>query len=234
MAWYLYGDGLKLWEEASRRSALVPRPRPLEGRADDGMVPQEDQRHPDYKGLKMRIPASAAVVPAAAAVHPHAGRQDLHALDAAPSTPAGGSVRTTNMKLGLHNAARYYYYAGWRDRGPTARLQRSTRRRSTRCRPTSRRSSITPPAVQVISFQEHGTRLGRVPELKAEFKDKVELVSFRRHAEGSQEARQQVIKEGRRRRPRAKKASPRSTSRVPGRRLTADLEAAYQAHVAGS
>ena len=49
-AWFYQGDGLKLWEETYAPFNLVPRPSPVVGPADGGMVPEEDQHDRRFQG----------------------------------------------------------------------------------------------------------------------------------------------------------------------------------------
>ena len=68
MAWYLYGDGLKLWEEAYAPLSLVPRPGPSTGVQMMGWFRRKINTTADYKGLKMRIPGLGGKIVAAAGV----------------------------------------------------------------------------------------------------------------------------------------------------------------------
>src|SRR6266508_3308691 len=66
MAWYLHGDGLKLWEETYATFNLVPRPGPSTGVQMDGWFRKKMNSIADYKGLKMRIPGLGGKIVGAA------------------------------------------------------------------------------------------------------------------------------------------------------------------------
>src|SRR5438552_17278049 len=56
MAWYLHGDGLKLWEETYATFNLVPRPGPSTGVQMPGWSRKKMNSIAGHTGLKMRIP----------------------------------------------------------------------------------------------------------------------------------------------------------------------------------
>ena len=96
MAWYLYGDGLKLWEETTRRSASCPGPAPPPA-CRWWVVPQEDQHHRRLQGPQDAHPRPRRQDRgrrAARSSSPRAARSTRRS-SAAPSTPASGSVPTT-------------------------------------------------------------------------------------------------------------------------------------------
>jgi len=145
MAWYLYGDGLKLWEEAYAPLNLVPRPGPSTGVQMMGWFRRKINSTADYKGLKMRIPGLGGKIVAAAGgtVVLTPGGEIYTALERGTIDSCEWVGPHDDMKLGLHNAAKYYYYPGWHEPG-TTRSSASTRRRTTACPPISKPSSITP------------------------------------------------------------------------------------------
>ena len=96
-AWYYQGDGLKLWEETYATFNLVPRQGPTVAPQMAGWFRKKIATIADYKGLKMRIPASAArslpgqVAPRSSPRPPRStGRSS-----GARSTPVNGSRRMT-------------------------------------------------------------------------------------------------------------------------------------------
>src|SRR5213593_983528 len=159
-AWYFQGDGLKLWEETYAAFNLVPRQGPAFAPQMAGWFRKKITTVGDYKGLKMRIGAGlgnkvvtraggTAVLTPAAAI--------FAALERGVIDAAEWVGPHDDMELGLHNTARYYYYPGWHEPGPSA-SSASTRRRtrrsrsscggrstmpSPRCRSMASRTSIT-------------------------------------------------------------------------------------------
>ncbi len=121
-AWYYQGDGLKLWEEAYAAFNLVPRPGPANAPQMAGWFRKKINTIGDYKGLKMRIGtglggkvyvkagATAVLTPAA---------EVYAALERGVIDAAEWSGPHSDMKLGLHNTARHYYYPGWHEPGTT-------------------------------------------------------------------------------------------------------------------
>jgi len=99
----------------------------------------------DYKGLKMRIPGLGGKIVAAAGgtVVLTPGGEIYTALERGHHRLLRWVGPHDDMKLGLHNAAKYYYYPGWHEPGTTAEFG-FTRRRTTACPPISKPSSITP------------------------------------------------------------------------------------------
>ncbi len=121
-AWYHQGDGLKLWQETYAPFNLVPRPATAVAPQMAGWFRKKMTTIADYKGLKMRIGtglggkvyvragASAVLIPAAEIY----GALERGVIDAAEWIGPHD-----DMKLGLQNTARYYYYPGWQEPGNT-------------------------------------------------------------------------------------------------------------------
>jgi TRAP-type mannitol/chloroaromatic compound transport system substrate-binding protein len=120
-AWCLQGDGLKLWEEAYAPFDLVPRPGMSTGPQMAGWFRKKINTLADFKGLKMRIPGlGGQVVDRAggtAVLMP--GGEVYAALERGVIDASEWSGPYDDMKLGLHNTARYYYYPGWHEPGAT-------------------------------------------------------------------------------------------------------------------
>jgi TRAP-type mannitol/chloroaromatic compound transport system substrate-binding protein len=119
-AWFHQGDGLKLWEEAYASFNLLPRPGPAFAPQMAGWFRKRINTIGDYKGLKMRIGTglggkvyvkaggTAVLIPAA----------DIYAALERGVIDASEWVGPhDDMKLGLQNTARYYYYPGWHEPG---------------------------------------------------------------------------------------------------------------------
>jgi len=179
-AWYHQGDGRKLWEEAYAPFDLVPRQGPTYGPQMAGWFRKKLNTIGDYKGLRMRIG-----VPLGGAVYARAG-------GAAVVTPASeifGSFERgvidagewvgphDDMQLGLHTAARYYYYPGWHE--PGSMTEFTFNKKAYEALPVDLRRTLDHAAatVQVYGLAYFHARnaiaLGR---LRTEFNAKVEVL----------------------------------------------------------
>jgi len=119
--WLYYGGGLDLWREVYARFDLMPFPAGNTGVQMGGWFNKRIDTMDDLKGLKMRIPGI--------------GGEALRLAGGTPVTLPGseiftalqtGSIDATewvgpynDIAIGLHQAARYYYYPGWQEPGPT-------------------------------------------------------------------------------------------------------------------
>lgn len=119
--WLRYGGGQELWEEAYAPFNLVPMAAGNSGVQMAGWFNKEINTLDDLKGLKMRIPGL--------------GGEVLKRAGGEPVTLPGGEIFTAlqtgvidatewvgpynDLALGLHTAAKYYYYPGWHEPGPT-------------------------------------------------------------------------------------------------------------------
>lgn len=120
-AWMLGGDGAgyQLWKETYAPFNLIPFLGGNTGVQMGGWFNKEINSAQDLKGLKMRIPGLS-------------GKVLEKAGGAAINVPAGeiftnlerGVIDATewvgpyhDYKLGLHKAAKYYYYPGWHETG---------------------------------------------------------------------------------------------------------------------
>jgi TRAP-type mannitol/chloroaromatic compound transport system substrate-binding protein len=119
--WLYFGGGLELYRELYDDFNLLPFPAGNTGVQMGGWFNKEINSVNDLKGLKMRIPGMGGAV--------------LERAGGTPVTLPGGEIFTSletgvidatewvgpynDMVLGLHEAARYYYYPGWQEPGPT-------------------------------------------------------------------------------------------------------------------
>src|SRR3990170_5897233 len=119
--WYYYGGGLALWEEAYKPFNLVPRPSASTGVQMGGWFRRKINPLADYKGLKMRIPGLGGKVVAAAGgtVVLTPGGEIYTALERGVIDASEWVGPHDDMKLGLHQTAKYYYYPGWHEPGTT-------------------------------------------------------------------------------------------------------------------
>jgi len=119
--WLYYGGGLELWREVYAPFDLVPFPAGNTGVQMGGWFNKRIDGMADLRGLKMRIPGI--------------GGEALRMAGGTPVTLPGseiftalqtGSIDATewvgpynDVAIGLHQVARYYYYPGWQEPGPT-------------------------------------------------------------------------------------------------------------------
>ena len=120
-AWLHFGGGMELWREAYAPFKLVPLAAGNTGTQMAGWFNKEINSLEDLKGLRMRIPGL--------------GGEVLQRAGGAPVALPGGEVFTSlqtgvidatewvgpynDLTLGLHTVAKYYYYPGWHEPGPT-------------------------------------------------------------------------------------------------------------------
>ncbi|MBF0358540.1 MAG: TRAP transporter substrate-binding protein [Magnetococcales bacterium] len=118
-SWIYAGGGLKLWEETYAPFNLIPRPYGNTGLQMGGWFNKEINSMADFKGLKMRIPGLGGKV--------------IQKVGGTPVLLPGGEIFTAlergvidatefvgplhDMRMGLHNAAKYYYTPGWHEPG---------------------------------------------------------------------------------------------------------------------
>jgi TRAP-type mannitol/chloroaromatic compound transport system substrate-binding protein len=180
-AWYYQSDGLKLWEETYAAFNLVPRPGPAAAPQMAGWFRKKITTIGDYKGLKMRIPnlGGKVIAKAGGTVVLTPGSEIYAALERGVIDAAEMSGPQSDMKLGLHNTARYYYYPGWHEPGTT--LEFGFNKKAYEALPVDLRRTLdhAAAAVQVYGLTDYHTKnavaLGR---LKTEFKGKVEVLQL--------------------------------------------------------
>ncbi|MDX1516255.1 MAG: TRAP transporter substrate-binding protein [Woeseiaceae bacterium] len=119
--WLYYGGGLELWRELYEPFDMIPFPCGNTGVQMGGWFNREINSIADLKGLKMRIPGL--------------GGEVLRRAEGTPVTLPGSEIFTSlqtgaidatewvgaynDIAFGLHKAAKYYYYPGWQEPGPT-------------------------------------------------------------------------------------------------------------------
>ncbi len=119
--WLYHGGGMELWELLYDRFNLVPAAAGNTGVQMGGWFNKEINSLQDMQGLKMRIPGL--------------GGEVLKRLGGTPVNLPGGELYTAlqsgaidatewvgpynDLAFGLYKAARYYYYPGWHEPGPT-------------------------------------------------------------------------------------------------------------------
>lgn len=119
-AWLYYGGGLKLWQELYAEFGLVPFPAGQTGVQMAGWFNKEIKSVSDIRGLKMRIPGlGGEVMQRAGATQVTVPASEIFTSLQTGAIDAAEWVGPYNdLSLGLHKAARYYYYPGWHEPGP--------------------------------------------------------------------------------------------------------------------
>ena len=119
--WLHYGGGMELWRELYAPFGLVPLASGNTGVQMAGWFNKEINSLEDLQGLTMRIPGL--------------GGQVLERAGGVPVSLPGGEVFTSlqtgaidatewvgpynDLAFSLHTVAKYYYYPGWHEPGPT-------------------------------------------------------------------------------------------------------------------
>ena len=142
-----------------------------------------------------------------------------------------------DMKLGLHNAARYYYYPGWHEPGTTAEF--GFNKKAYDALPADLKAIIdwASQATQVHTLMEYESKnTVALHKLKTEFKAKVEIVNLSGDTlKALKKLSDQVIKEESEKSPQAKKvyaSVKKFDSQLNDWRLIS--EAAFHAEIAGA
>ena len=123
-AWLYYGGGLDLWREVYAPHNLVPFPMGNTGVQMGGWFRKEINSLADLKGLKMRIPGLGGKVIAKTGVNPVLlpGSEIYMALERGTIDATEWVGPYHDLRLGLYRAAKFYYYPGWHEPGPTLEL----------------------------------------------------------------------------------------------------------------
>ena len=123
-AWLYEGGGLDLWREIYAPHQLVPFPMGNTGVQMGGWFRKPINSVADLKGLKMRIPGLGGKVIAKTGVNPVllAGGEIYTALERGTIDATEWVGPYHDLRLGLYRAAKYYYYPGWHEPGPTLEL----------------------------------------------------------------------------------------------------------------
>jgi TRAP-type mannitol/chloroaromatic compound transport system substrate-binding protein len=120
-AWLYEGGGLELMREVYSDFGVISFPAGNTGAQMGGWFKREINTVADLRGLKMRIPGMGGAVMNQLGV-------TVQVLGGAEIYPAleRGAIDATEWvgpyddeKLGLHRAARFYYYPGWWEPGPS-------------------------------------------------------------------------------------------------------------------
>lgn len=120
-AWLHAGGGLALWRELYARFGVVPFAAGNTGVQTAGWSNREIASLGDLKGLKVRIAGlGAEVVARLGAVPVNVAGADIFAALKAGTIDASEWLGPHNdLAFGLHRVAKYCYYPGWQEPGPT-------------------------------------------------------------------------------------------------------------------
>ena len=123
-AWIYWGGGLELWRELYEPFGIVPFPVGNTGVQMAGWFNKEINSVADLAGLKIRMPGlGGEVIQRAGAVQITVpGAEIFTALQSGAIDAAEWVGPYNDVALGLHKAARYYYYPGWHEPGPVIQL----------------------------------------------------------------------------------------------------------------
>jgi TRAP-type mannitol/chloroaromatic compound transport system substrate-binding protein len=125
-AWLYEGNGLKLLQELyARKFGVIQFPAGNTGTQMGGWFRKEISKLSDLQGLKMRIPGLGGQVMGklGVTVQTLPGGEIFQALQTGAIDAAEWVGPYDDEKLGLHKVAKYYYYPGWWEPGPTLELQ---------------------------------------------------------------------------------------------------------------
>ena len=119
--WLHYGGGMALWRELYEPFGLVPLASGNTGVQMAGWFNKEINSLADLQGLKMRIPGLGGEVLKRAGGIPVAlpGGEVFTALQTGVIDATEWVGPYNDLALALHTVAKYYYYPGWHEPGPT-------------------------------------------------------------------------------------------------------------------
>ena len=123
-AWLQYGGGLELWRELYAPFNLIPVAGGNTGVQMAGWFNREINSIADLKGLKMRIPGlGGEVFTRAGGTSINLPGGELYTSMQTGVIDATEWVGPYNdLAFGFHQVAKYYYYPGWQEPGPTLEL----------------------------------------------------------------------------------------------------------------
>jgi TRAP-type mannitol/chloroaromatic compound transport system substrate-binding protein len=123
-AWLYDGGGLQLWRELYEPFGLVPFSCGNTGIQMTGWFRKEINSVDDFNGLKMRIPGLAGKVYGALGVDVKLlpGGEIFPALERGVIDAAEFVGPYQDRRMGLHNAAKFYYTTGWHETATVSEL----------------------------------------------------------------------------------------------------------------
>ena len=119
-AWLYFGGGLELWQKAYMPFNVLPLPVGNTGVQMLGWFNKEINHINDINGLKIRMPGlGGEIMQRAGAVQvTMAGSEIFTSLRTGAIDAAEWVGPYNDVSLGLHKAAKYYYYPGFHEPGP--------------------------------------------------------------------------------------------------------------------
>jgi TRAP-type mannitol/chloroaromatic compound transport system substrate-binding protein len=123
-AWLHYGGGLELWREVYEPFNLIPFAGGNTGVQMAGWFNREIKSMEDIRGLRMRIPGlGGEVISRAGGLAVNIPGGELYTSMQTGVIDATEWVGPYNdLAFGFHQVAKYYYYPGWHEPGPTLEL----------------------------------------------------------------------------------------------------------------
>lgn len=122
--WLHYGGGLELWREIYAKHNLVPFAAGNTGVQMGGWFNREINSLADIQGLKMRIPGIGGDVfsKAGGTAVNIPGGELYTALQSGVIDATEWVGPYNDLAFGFHQIAKYYYYPGWHEPGPTLEI----------------------------------------------------------------------------------------------------------------
>jgi TRAP-type mannitol/chloroaromatic compound transport system substrate-binding protein len=181
-AWCYQGDGLKLMEETYAAFNFVPRPATAVAPQMAGWFRKKITTIGDYKGLKMRMgaPLGGKIIARAGGTTVLTPGSEIYAaLERGVIDASEWIAPHDDMKLGLQNTARYYYYPGWHEPGSTLNFGFNKKAYAALPVDLQRTLDHAAAAVQVYGLTDYHTKNAIALErLRGEFKGKVEVLQL--------------------------------------------------------
>jgi TRAP-type mannitol/chloroaromatic compound transport system substrate-binding protein len=181
-AWYYQGDGLKLCEEVYGTFNLVPRPGLADAPQMAGWFRKKIITIGDYKGLKMRMGprlGGKVIAKAGGTAVLIPGAEIYAALERGVIDASEWVGPHDDMKLGLHNTARYYYYPGWHEPGTVHEF--GFNKKAYEALPVELQRTLDHAAAATRTYglsNFHAKNAIALERLKTEFKGKVEVIQL--------------------------------------------------------
>jgi len=180
-AWMYHGGGADLMREFLKEYNIINFPAGNTGAQMGGWFRKEIKTVNDLKGLKMRIGGTAGLPLAKLGVVPQQipGGDIYPALEKGTIDAAEWVGPYDDMKLNLHNTARYYYYPGWHEPGTTNEF--SFNKKAYDALPVDLRRTLDHAAAAVSVYgltDYHAKNAIALERLKTEFKAKVEIIAL--------------------------------------------------------
>ncbi len=123
-AWLYHGGGIDLWNEVYKPFNVVAMPAGCSGVQMTGWFKKPVESVSDFNGLKMRIPGLAGRMYADLGVDVKLlpGGEIFPALERGVIDAAEWVGPYLDRRLGLQNAAKYYYTTGWHEPATTSEI----------------------------------------------------------------------------------------------------------------